>query len=858
MHIYPPTNRNFKRFILMLAICMASVTYSAAGNAGRLVRGFVCDSITKSPLPGVSVIAEGGQSGTLSSDDGTFILRLPPGISRISMSCIGYSKRTLDLNDGDGVDIIVMQLPPADYTLEEVTVTRRKEKYSKKNNPAVELMKRLRSGGRDNDPVKNHQDYAYAKYVKTTLGLNDFKSKEEEPELARKYPFLWENVDTSEISGRPVLTFLVEEKISDVRYSSGNKKEVITARRRDGVDDFMDPQILTTFMEETMKEVDIFEPDINILYTRFVSPLSSVAPDFYKFYITDTVTVDDERCIVLTFIPRNKATLGFIGQIYVPEADSTMFIKKVSMRVAKDINLNFIDNLHLTQEFRRADDGSRLKTSDAVMAELSLMSGTQGLYAYRSTIYDDHNFDPPEDKNKFAFLGREKENEDAESRDSTFWNVRRPHPLPEGEKNMARLRSGLRTIPFFRYGVMIIRTLSDGYIHTAPGGRSKFDIGPLNTFVSHNYLEGWRLRVGGITTGNLSSRIFGKGYAAWGMKDHKLMYGGELEYSFIDKKYYAGEFPIRSIRLTHSYDINQLGQHYLFTNQDNIFVSWQRMKDVLIDYRRHTRLEWIMEWENNFSFTVGIEHDRQEATPDVPFINGFGRVFSSYSQTSATVQLRFAPGEKFFQTTTKRFPARPEVPIFILRHKVSPGGFSGNAFTINKTEVDIMKRFYFSAWGYLDGIIKGGHIWSQVAYPDLLIPNANLSYTIQPESFALMNPMEFITDTFAQWDLTYWANGAIFNYIPGVRKLGLREAFGFRGVWGRLSSKNDPLKSAELFRLPPTALNTEMNHGPYMEASVGIDNILKCLRVDYVWRLSYRTTPGIDRYGVRIAFHAAF
>ena len=61
-----------------------------------------------------------------------------------------------------------------------------------------------------------------------------------------------------------------------------------------------------------------------------------------------------------------------------------------------------------------------------------------------------------------------------------------------------------------------------------------------------------------------------------------------------------------------------------------------------------------------------------------------------------------------------------------------------------------------SAWGYLDLIGKGGHVWCRnTPYFQLFIPNANLTYTIQPESYALINAMEFITDSYASIVATY-------------------------------------------------------------------------------------------------------
>ena len=194
----------------------------------------------------------------------------------------------------------------------------------------------------------------------------------------------------------------------------------------------------------------------------------------------------------------------------------------------------------------------------------------------------------------------------------------------------------------------------------------------------------------------------------------------------------------------------------------------------------------------------------------------------------------------------------------MLEHTYGPANFAGNTFEINSTEASVQKRIWFSAFGFLDAIVKGGHIWSATPYPSLLMPNANLSYTIQPESFALMDPMEFISDSYVSWGLTYWANGAILNYIPLIKRLKLREAFAFRGYLGSLSDKNTPSADNNLYMFPALAKATPMNGRPYMEASVGLDNLLRCLRVDYVWRLTYRNTPGVDRSGVRIAFHMTF
>lgn len=456
---------------------------------------------------------------------------------------------------------------------------------------------------------------------------------------------------------------------------------------------------------------------------------------------------------------------GFIGRLYVAAGDSTMFIRKAVMNLPPSANVNFVEKFYISQEFTRAADGSRLKTRDDITAELRIMPGTPGFYARRNSVFTGHNFNPAPDSTVFDDSRRVIIDSGAYGRTGDYWVSYRPLTMGRGERNMEEFIARMRKVPLYYWTEKVLKVLVSGYIST--GQNSKWDFGPMNTTVSFNDIEGLRLKAGGITTANLSNRWFGRTYVAYGTKDHRWKYKGEVEYSFVDKRYHSREFPVNSLRLTHQYDIDMLGQHYLFTNPDNVFLSLKRQSDTQMTYRRLTRLEYTLELHNNFSLLARIDHERQEATRYMTFVDGYGNSHSHYNETSLHVQLRYAPGEKFYQTKSYRIPVNLDAPVFVLSHTIAPRGFAGNTFAVSKTEASIQKRFWFSTFGYLDGIVSGGHVWSRSPYPNLLIPNANLSYTIQPESYALMNAMEFINDSYVSWDLTYWANGAILNYIPG-------------------------------------------------------------------------------------------
>ena len=742
--------------------------------------------------------------------------------------------------------------------LDEVIVKPGKEHYSKKNNPAVDFVSRIRENADLGDPMRK-DNYNFERYECITLAINNITDTiGGGNRLMKKFSFLNEYVDTSEVTGRPILPISIKEKVSKIynRKTPSATREYITGLCRKGVDDIINQDAIQSILEDFFRDVDLYNNDITLLTNRFVSPLSKIGPDFYKYYLTDTIVVNNDSCAVLSFVPRNNATFGFVGKLVVALNDPTMFIRHVKMRLSPHINVNYVKTLNLEQSFERLADGTRLKTSDVLTIEFEIIPNTQGLYAQKFTRYSGHNFEEADRPELFNRLGQSYASADAFLKDDSFWNQYRGD-VKVSEREIGTMLNDLRSLTAYKVFEKGIEILVSGYVPL--GKKDKVEFGPVNTLVSFNDVEGARFRVGGVSTANLSKHWFGRGYAAYGTKDKKLKYYGELEYSFNEKKRHSREFPIHSLRLSHKYDTEAIGQKYEFTNPDNFFLSFKRMPDTLKMYQRTTALEYKLELENNLSITASLSHIRQEATKYLPFKYSNGNIDSHLDFTPITLTLRYAPGEKYVQTKSYRIPVNLDAPIFQISHTYAPGGkLGGSKYTINKTEVSFQKRFWLSAFGYVDAMLKGGHVWSTTPYTALLIPNANLSYTIQPECFNLLSPMEFVTDSYVVFDFTYWANGAILNYVPYLKKLKLREVFAFRGVWGDLSDKNNPQYNKWLPQFPAGTNPVEMKSTPYMEISAGLDNIFRILRIDYVWRLSYRDTPGVDKSGLRLALHFNF
>ena len=848
------------KLICRFLIIIISFTVSFRAYCQREVKpthisGLLVDSVTNEPLPFAAIFLKGSDKGTMTDENGKFEIKTTVNFINVSVSLMGYNHKEVFVNKGERNNITI-QLVPTGVSLSELVVKPKKEKYSKKNNPAVAFVKRVMAKKKQYDP-KNHPYYSFDKYYKLTCGLTGFNN-EKESWILKKFKFLHEFMDTSEVSGKRILPMSIKERVSTESYrlNPESHKEYIKGVKRAGIDEMFDEESIQRFLEDVFREINIFSNDVTFMQNRFVSPLSNIGTDFYKYYLNDTVNVNGVKCIDLSFSPFNPQSFGFNGRIYVVADDTTMFVKKVKMNVPKDINLNYVEKIYIEQEYEKAPDGSRLKTRDDMTVEFRIIPATQELYARRLAIYSDHTFSKPQDETIFKKEGNKITAADANYMPEEFWKDNRKTPIKESENSIKNILARLRQVPLFYWGEKVVVTLVSGYIPTSKD--SKFDFGPMNTTISGNTLEGLRLKTGGMTTANLNDRLFARGYVAYGFGDKKWKYSGQLEYSFNKKKYHNLEFPIHSLRILHKYDLDHLGQHYLYTNDDNVFLALKRMPDKAVTYKRTSELEYKLETESGFSIAAGMKFDIQEASKFMPFIDGYGKSYNNYKETSFNVTLRYAPGETFYQTKTYRIPINLDAPVFTLSHTYAPKGFLGSKYCINKTEVGVQKRFWLSAFGYTDIILKGGKIWSNVAFPDLMLPNANLSYTIQPESFVLMSPMEFMNDRYLSWDITYWANGAIFNRLPLIKYLKLREAFSFRGLYGKLKDSNNPANNPELFRFPEMNNCSPMDKTPYMEVGVGIDNILTCLRLDYVWRLTYMNRNNIDRRGLRIQLHFTF
>ena len=833
-------------------------------SASAQIKGVITDSLTNEPLMYITVQYEGKGVGGISNANGEYQVETRKGWDELTFSAVGYITKKVKLKPGTRV--LNVKLQSDDIMLSEVVVKPKKEKYSRKNNPAVEFMKKVIENKKALKLEENDY-YQYQKYEKMKMSLNDVTPDKMEKGIYKKFSFFKDQVEVSPKTNKMILPISIKETASKTifRKSPKSEKTIIEGMNSTGIEEFFNTgDMLGTILTDVFSDINIYDDDIRLLQRRFVSPIGRGAISFYKYYLMDTLMVDKQECVHLTFVPQNPQDFGFTGHLYVVK-DSTYAVKKCTMNLPKKTGVNFVENLDIVQQFEQLPDSNWVLTDDDMTVELHFVKGIQGLEVQRTTKYTDYQFTEIEPR-LFRLKGNVIKEANMLAKSDEYWAKVRQVPLTKKESTMDVFMNRIEQIPGFKYVIFGAKALIENFVETGSKKHpSKFDFGPINTMITSNYVNGTRFRLSGMTTGNLDPHWSLSGYGAYGTKDKKWFYSGQVAYSFNKREYVLWEFPKHYIAFKYTYDVMSPMDKYLAT--DNLFVGWKWTTVDQMSYMRDATLTYELETNTGFSVQAMARHRNDQPAGQLQYWKNNGETPGQWDEkntlvhdittTELGVTLRYAPGETFVNTKQRRVPVSLDAPTFTLSHTAGFKGVLGGEYNFNLTEASIRKRFWLGSWGKLDVTARAGAQWNTVPFPLLNLPMANLSYITQNnESFNLINNMEFLNDRYASLNLSYDMNGKLFNRIPLIKKLKWREMFRIRGLWGTLTDKNNPYKSnnPDLFLFPmrdgvPTS--HVMGKTPYVEASVGIYNIFKLLHIEYVRRLTYTDIPGVKKGGIR-------
>ena len=848
------------------------------------VTGKVIDSKTREPLDYVNVYYEGKNVGEQTEEDGTFVIKEDSTWKELTISTMGYQMQTVRLKDFGKNKNLTIRLVPDSKTLSGVTVSAKKTRYSRKNNPAVELMKKVIAHKKMSD-LHAKDFFSYTKYEKMTFSLNEVSDKVFDEGEYKRFAFLKDHVETSPQTGKLILPLTVDEMLSEIYYRKDPKseKQVIKGESNKGVTELVNTgEILTTTLKDIFTDVDIYENECRLLQYPFRSPIADNAISFYRYYLQDTLFIDQDKVVDVGFLPNNQQDFGFSGHLYILlTPDSTFQVRRVELSIPRRSDVNFVENMMIAQDFEELENGDRIASTNDMLVELQLSKWLGKFQVQKVTRLSNVSFEKIPRSLFKNIRGNTLREPDASMHDEAFWNEYRQVKLTSSESKMDGFLDRLTHIKGFKYVLFGFRALVENFVETGDSIHPNYvDIGPVNTIISANHYDGLRLRLSALTTANLSPHLFANGYVAYGTKTRNIYWKGQLTYAFNKKAYLPREFPQHNLSVYWWDDIVSPFDKFIPTDKDNMFTALRASTVDQYHHTRELRIDYTREFETGIKLSAQFTSTRNHPVDALFYqrLNG-NRIptndpkqwLSGITTTEFKVGISYEPNVTYVNTKQRRVKVNHDAPILSFSYTKGIKGLFGGGYNYNVTELGVYKRFWLGLFGKFDANIKAGAQWNKVPYPLLIHPAANTSYIIQDNTFYLISNLEFLNDRYAsllaEWDL----NGWLFNRIPLLKKLKWRECIGVNVLWGQLTDRNNPATlnyaDPDLFYFPghfradgSYEQNTiRMNERkPYIEWRVGIHNIFKLIEIDYVRRLTYLNNPNTNKWGIRFKVRMTF
>ena len=847
--------------LLQMMDSLAKIAAKPAVIDSTLLQCYVVDWQTGDSIPYANAVYRNLKLGASSDANGHFSIARKVG-EQLTITAIGYKPRHIKITAHTTRELKVTLIADSKQLQGIVVKAKRRHKYSRKDNPAVELMRRVIAAKKQTH-LENHDYYQYDKYQKVTMAINNLTPDELEGSMFKKAPWLLDQVETCPYNNKLILPISVDETLTQHLYrkSPRDEKDIVLGQSTKGISKLIQTgEALNTIVKALFKDINLYDDHIDLLQKRFPSPIGSTAISFYHFYIDDTVYVNQDQCIRLQFMPANQQDFGFRGELYVLN-DSSLHVKKCDMQLPANTGVNFVDAMKFQQEFTKLSNGEWALTTDNMIAELKLTDLLQRAIVIRTTGMTNYAFAPIEDK---QFKGKAKiiYDTNAKMRDNEFWAAHRTTQLTKSEAGMDSFIKRMANTKHFKWVIFASKALIENFIETGSEDKpSKFDIGPVNTFISKNFIDGIRLRASARTTAKLNPHWFFEGYYAYGTKSRRSYYDAKVTYSFNKPEYQPIEFPVRTISFESTSDVESPSDKYLKHNKDNIFMTFRPVKVEQMYFVNRQKINF--NWETDYGLATSLElrTESNRPTGKLVYEKMDGTLVDKLRMSEVILGFNYRPGQSYVNSKQKRMTVNLDAPEFNVTHTMGIKHFLGGDFNSNLTEVSIYKRFWLGSWGHIDTRVQGGAQWNKVPFQFLITPPVNTSYFEHQGTFNLMKGLEFLNDRYAQFNLAWDLEGKIFNRIPLIKKLKWREYVAFKGMWGHLTDKNNPYlpqnaNDTELYKFP---VDTRvMTRDPYMEFVVGVHNIFKFLEVDYVRRLTYTHAPGISKNGIRFGFNLVF
>ena len=813
-----------------LLVFIASVSSFLAQTK---VSGIILDKQNK-PVPFVNVVFKNSNVSAMANEDGRFYIESPVIYKSIVLSSVGFLDKEVVLEKSILFDFkIVMN---SAENLNEVVIY--SGKTSKKNNPALDILRKIWERRRKNG-LSQFAHYQMKKYEKVEFDMNTIDSAFMKNKLFKGMEFIFNHIDTSKVTGKCYLPIFINESLYDVYGNNklGKRKEILTANKNSG---FSDNQHILAFVNDLYSEYNIYDNHLTFFDKSFTSPLSRTGIDVYNYVLRDSSFVDKKWCYNILFYPRRKNELTFKGDFWVN--DTTFAIKKINMAVTKSANINWVKDIYIEQEFDVQNDSIFLLTRDYMMSDFALnkKEESKGMYGKRTTLYQNHEFNIEKPSSLFKqevnFIDNAVYN-----KSEAYWDENRFERLNKDEKGVYKMLDTLKTVKKFKQMYSLISILGSGYIQY-----DKFDFGPILSTFGFNEVEGFRVRLGGRTYFGPNDVWRLQGYGAYGFRDHRFKYGLSAKW-MVDKR-------SRTIlSAANRFDVEQIGAS-LTTSNDVLGRSFA--SSSLLTTSANGKLTDV----NFSSFSAEVEPVKNvvlKGTLSYRILESASKAFSLDYYTDATqtatksiakqaeanFEIEIMPNRK---TTGFGVERRNVDSPFSIIHLNYSHGFTGlldSGFNYDKLQFMYMQPLIIGPLGRSDVVVEVGKTFGQIPLSLMSAVPGNQNYFTIKNSFNNLNFYEFVTDQYATLKWNHNFGGRLFARVPFLRRLSWREIVGVKTVYGTVSEESKKLNATGTAYIAPVK--------PYWEYYVGVGNIFKLLRVDFTWRGNYLDAPDAQKFSVK-------
>lgn len=795
------------------------------------VNGIVKDSLDQSPVPFANIAFKNSSVGTISSVDGHFFLSTKQKVDTLIVSFIGYKTQEIPVRRGAYQQITVF-LKQDNISLDEVVVLPGK-------NPAIVLLEKIIKNKKKNNPDKLEK-YSCKVYNKLQVDANNLSDRFKKRRLLKKFKFVFDYMDTSVVTGKNYLPILISETYSDFYYrkTPHSEKEFVKAYQISGIDN----ESVSQYTGQIYQKVNIYDNYVNIFDRSFISPIAFFAKTYYKYYLVDSTYLDNQWCYQISYTPRFKQEPTFEGYFWV--ADTSFAIKRIKMSLTKEANVNLIQNFYLKQTFNIFDN-TWVITDEKLVADFNLAKKTMGFFVRKNTHFQDFNFGDNIPDSVFSTLNSRMlvVEKDAKHVTKEQWHDIRPEKLSKNEQGVYAMVDSIKNVPIFRTYVDLIRSIFNGYYEF-----NKIEVGDYTSLYSYNEIEGNRFKLMLRSSKKFSEKIYLNGYLAYGTRDDVFKYG-------LGSRYYFRKDLTRSIGFKYKKDLEQLGISPYSLPSDNFLNALfsrtgaanqlTNIEQLKLFYKH----EWFLGLTNTLTLnykTMSPQESQGLTFKPIGDINGKNEI--TVSEVSLNTRIAF--NENTIMGREHKIFITSKYPVLNLNFTFAPKGVLNSTYNYQRLQLGWLHIIKFNPFGYFRYYAEVGKIFGTLPYPLLEMHKGNETYWYDDYSFNLMNYYEFISDEWYSLLVEHHFEGFFLNKIPVLKKLKWREVATFKGVYGHMTEAN------KTFSEFPSQVQEVRD--PYMEASLGVENIFTFLRVDALWRLSHLDQPNISKFGIRFKIQFQF